>query len=328
MIPDWVWALLAIALVALTLFLFMTDRSPEPGPALVYDVTEFEAVDDGDVLYRETDRLSLSLDTPAGLAVAGDGRLVVVGDEDLVLLDNSGREQQRRPLDGRPHCVAVAPDGLIYIGMRDHVAAFNESDGSTVVWASLDERAWLTSVVADERYVYVADSGNKRVLRYDRSGRLLNEIGGRTAPDNAPRFVVPSHYFEVLLDGMGALWITNPGRLGIEKYRSDGELLSAWHQPGMALDKFAGCCNPIHAAFKSDGSLVTAEKGLNRVKVFAADRSFLGVVAAPDALNAGWNAADFPPDPAPVRDIAVDPDNRVLVLHGPLRVVLVYERTL
>lgn len=325
LIPGWVWALLAVALVALTLVLFMTDRSPEPGAALVYDVSEFEAVADDDIRYRETGRIALALDTPTGLAAAEDNRLFVVGDDVLLVLDRSGREQARHVFGGRPHCVAVAPDHVVYIGMRDRVKVFSESDGLSAAWAPLDEQAWLTSIAADDRYVFVADAGNRRVLRYDRTGGVVNEIGGRTGPENAPRFIVPSYYLDVLPDGMGALWITNPGRLGIEKYRMDGELLGAWHQPGMAVDKFAGCCNPIHAALKSDGSLVTAEKGLNRVKVFNADRSFAGVVAAPEMLNAGWSAADFPPDPAPIRDLAVDPDDRILVLHGPLRAVLVFE---
>ena len=89
--------------------------------------------------------------------------------------------------------------------------------------------------------------------------------------------------------------------------------------------RIAGCCNPAHIAFSSGNVLVSAEKGLNRVKTFAADRSFAGVVATPEAIQAGWSEADNVYAPAPIRDLAVAGGDRILVLHGPLHCILVYE---
>ncbi len=326
LIPDWAWALLAVAMIALTLMLFRTDRRPEPGPALLYDVSEHEAVTDEDIRYRETARFPLALEHPMGLAATEDGRLLIVGDNALLVLDASGRETARHHLDDAAHCVAVAPDGVVYLGTRDHVAVFTGTDAPVIAWESLGERAWITSIAADERHVFVADAGNKQVLRYDHAGLLLGTIDGRDGENSAHGFIVPSQYFDIALDGMGALWIVNPGKLGVEKYRPDGTRLGVWHQPGFSVDAFPGCCNPIHIAVKRDTSLVAAEKGINRIKTFAADRSFAGVVASPEWLNTGWNAADFPAHPAPVRDLAVDGDNRVLALQGPLHAVLVFER--
>lgn len=325
MIPDWAWAVLAIAVVALTLALFMTDRPDEPGEALVYDVSRYEAVADDDVRYHETARIALELDNPSGLAVDSEGRLWATGEGALLMLDETGREQARHEIDGRPDCVAVAPDGTMYLGMRDHLAVFSDTGEHHTNWETLGERAWTTEIVVDENHVFVADAGNARVYRYTHDGQILNTIGERDPERDSIGFVVPSHYLDVAFDAMGALWVSNPGKLGVEKYRADGALLTAWHQPGFATHQFPGCCNPIHIAFKSNGTLVTAEKGINRVKTFAADRSFAGVAATSEHLNAGWNAAEFPADPAPIRDLAVDTNDRILVLHGPLRAILVFE---
>ncbi len=323
-IPDWVWAVLAVAVVGVTLLLFFSDQSPEPGPSLLYDVSEYEAVEADDVRYHETARMAVDLEHPAGFAPDNAGGMWVVGDTVALHLDAEGQELSRHELDARPHCVAVAPTGRVYLGMRDHVAVMSD-DGQQETWKALNERAWITAIVADEDHVFVADAGNARVHRYSHAGELETVIGARDRERDVIGLVVPSHYLGMALDSMSALWVVNPGKLGVEKYRADGALLTEWHQPGFGLHQFPGCCNPIHIAFKSNGALVTAEKGINRVKTFGPDRSFAGIVAAPEQLNTGWTAADFPADPAPIRDLAVDDDDRILVLHGPLRTILIYE---
>lgn len=324
-IPKWIWAFIAIAVVGVTLLLFLTDRSPEPGPALLYDVSKYEAVEEGAIRYVETQRLPVELEEPYGLAVAGDGRLLVVGDTGLLILDAAGRKLARRELPFRPYCVAAAADGVICLGVQNRVATLATPESEPAYWDTLGENVLLTSVAVNEQYVYAADAVNARVVQYDRSGRLLREFGGPNDPENPRRFIVPSPYFDIAFDSMGSLWITNPGKLGVENYRGNGELLSTWHKPGMGLDAFAGCCNPAQIAFKRGTVLVSAEKGLNRVKTFAADRSFAGVVAAPEAIQAGWSDAGNVYARAPIRDLAVDADDRILVLHGPLQCILVYE---
>lgn len=327
LIPVWVWALLSLAVVSITLFLFFTDRRPEPGPALIYDISEYEAVDKSRVIYAEVRRIPVNLRNPAGLVVAGEGNLLVAGDTALLVLDPSGGEITRRDLDVSPQCVAAGSDGIIYLGVGDHVAMLPSLESMPVPWAPLGERSWLTSITVNERFVYAADSGNARILQYDRSGKLLREIGGKNDLENPRRFIVPSPYFDMAIDGLDMLWSVNPGRLGVENYREDGTLASAWHQPGMGLESFSGCCNPAHIAFKRNNVLVTAEKGINRVKTYGADHSFLGVVATPELLNAGWSPSGETYELAPVRDLAVDDRDRILVLHGPLHCILVFEES-
>ena len=325
MIPNWLWAVMACAIVGVSVALFLTDRRPEPGPALRYDVSEYEVVEEHQVHYEETARYGLDLETPTGLTLTPEGLPLVCGDTHIVALDAQGRERSRRALSFQPHCIACAADGALYIGARQFVARAPSFPDELISWEPLDEETWLTALAVNEQYVYAADSGYARVLQYDHDGRLVREIGGRRAAEGAPRFVVPSHYLDIAFDSQTTLWISNPGRLGIENFRDDGTLISEWHQPGMRLEAFSGCCNPIHFTFKRNNTLVTAEKGLNRVKTFNADRSFAGVVAPPEHLNTGWRPSGDTTEPAPIRDLAVDLDDRILVLHGPLRAILVFE---
>lgn len=52
------------------------------------------------------------------------------------------------------------------------------------------------------------------------------------------------------------------------------------------MEGFCGCCNPVNFAILADGSFVTCEKGIARVKIYAPDGSFVGVVAGPQQLVA------------------------------------------
>jgi hypothetical protein len=62
-----------------------------------------------------------------------------------------------------------------------------------------------------------------------------------------------------------------------------------------------------------------------RIKVTAPDLTLAGVVALPEDLGASSGEAAAAEDNAPVRDLAVDAQGRILALHGPWKAVLVYE---
>jgi DNA-binding beta-propeller fold protein YncE len=209
--------------------------------------------------------------------------------------------------------------------MRNRIVAIDPKDGSTTAWPVLDERAYLTSLAVDAENVYAADAGNRVVLRSDHAGKLLGRIGERDDARQIPGLVVPSPYLDVAFDPQGALWVVNPGKHGLESYRLNGELISAWYRPSMELDGFCGCCNPMHVAFRRDGSLVTAEKGLDRVKVYAPDNTLLGVVATPEAFGDSTNQAQPCTTEAVIGDIVTDAAGRVYVLDKTRDTVRIFE---
>jgi len=161
--------------------------------------------------------------------------------------------------------------------------------------------------------IFVADAGSRIVLHYDTDGKLINRIGGKNKERNIPGFVIPSPYFDLAIAGDGLLRVVNPGRHRIEAYTFDGDLEFSWGKYSPDIEGFCGCCNPVNFAILEDGSFVTAEKGLVRVKVYDSQGNFKAVVAGPEQLIAagGGNAAN---GSASGFDLAVDNKQQILIL--------------
>jgi hypothetical protein len=251
---------------------------------------------------------------PTALAVAPDGRLLVAEGAVVRVLDAGGAPLARIDAPGRVGALAFGPAGELYLGLADHVEV-QGADGELRAWASMGEGALITSLTAGSGSVWAADAGNKLVWRFHDDGRLAG-ILGRDGPAGVPGFVVPSPYFDVAW-GAGALWAANPGRNRLERWSpEDDQRLGHWGAASMEIEGFGGCCNPSHFAVLPDGSLVTAEKGLPRVKVHRADGSLDSVVAGPRA---------FDPDAVGL-DLAVDAQGRVVLLDPSIPALRIFAR--
>jgi len=324
-IPSWMWGIAMAALAVAIALLLVDDRPEDLSEDFRFDVSRYREVDPSQVLFRETGRLEPGLTHVSAVAIGPQGRAHVAGEDAVVVYDTTWMETARYPIDGTPDCIAVAPDGEILLGRRDHIAVLDANGAPRPAWPRIHEKAYITSIAAGDGSVYVADAGQRVVLRCSRDGTLLNRIGEEDRTRDIPGFIVPSPYFDVAFDQQGGLWAVNPGRHGLEMYRADGDLVSSWYRPSMEAEGFGGCCNPTHIAFGRDGSLITTEKGLSRVKVYGPDRVLLGFVAAPSAFDEDPNAAFSGSLESPLLDLAVDDRGRVLIVDGRRRAVRIFE---
>jgi sugar lactone lactonase YvrE len=151
--------------------------------------------------------------------------------------------------------------------------------------------------------VFVADAGNRVVLRYGSNGAVVGRFGGKDS-EYSEGFVIPSPYFPLVAAADDTLWVVDPGRHRFINFTQDGRIRSRWERSSMTIHGFCGCCNPTHFALRDDGSFVTAEKGLVRVKIHGPDGNLVGVVAAPDSFGHDTRGLA----------LAVDGDGRILVL--------------
>lgn len=288
---------------------YVTAVQERPKAAEVGDIIDAALqVDPKYIIGKEEARLATGLKELRGVAVGPEDRIYVTGDKALLILDSAGKTLAKADLDKPAQNVGVDADGTAYVSLMDHIEVFDAKGGRKATWASPGPKAWITSIAATDKEVYAADFGSKSVFRFDKTGKLLGQLG------EPGKYEVPSPYFDVAIDGSGRPWVAHVGKQRIESYKADGSLDSTWGKQGNNLQGFSGCCNPSHIAVRKDGSFVTSEKGLVRVKVHDASGELVGVVVA---------AKDFEKNIHGL-DLAVDSKDRILVADPGTSSVRVY----
>lgn len=307
--------LLAIVLILLAgtvmVWDFYYDSGNDKENIYEYDLTEFKKVDEELVCYNEIAQLNPGMEKVKGLAVDSKDRLFVAGFDKVVVFDRHGELVQEFMVEGEVNCLAVHPNGDIFLGIRDHIEVFDFSGNRLNSWTGPNEKTLITSMAVSKDAVFVADAGNKVVYQYDLAGQLMRTIGKRNKEKGTPGFIIPSPYFDVLLGREGELWVVNPGMHTLQSYNKEGELMSSWKRTSMQLDGFSGCCNPSHVAMLSNGSFVTSEKGIERVKIHLPSGDFSCVVASPEEFEPGTVGLDLVVD-SKDRIIVLDPKNKLL----------------
>jgi hypothetical protein len=296
----------------------------------VYDVKDLAKIDPNLILYKETPSpIRTGFTNARGLAVGPQGSIYVAGDKAIRTFSENGQLLAEIELSDVPGCLTVVTDGNIYIGMKDHVEVYGSQRKRLASWQSLGDNAVLTSIAVSKDDVFVADAGNRIVLRYDTTGKLINRIGRKDPQRDIPGFVIPSPYFDLAVASDSLLRVVNPGLHRIEAYTADGDLEFWWGKFSSALEGFCGCCNPVNFAILDDGSFVTCEKGLVRVKIYDPKGIFVGVVAGPEQLVEGGTSriCTLPGQcQAGGFDVAVDNQGRILVLDTIKNIVRTFNR--
>lgn len=261
-----------------------TEERPPLGGRFVYDVSAFQTTDPALLRYDETSRIPTGFQAPKCIEMLGGDLLLAGGDQAIKVLGPDGTLRATIELPSKPHAVTGLGDGRIAVAFLNHVAVY-AADGKLVSQGeSLGGKSHLTSVAAAGDSLYVADAGQREIVRCDAAGKPVSRFGKIGAGDGTPGFMIPSAYFDVMLGADGLLWVNNMGRHRVEAYTLDGEFELGWGEPGMAIENFCGCCNPVYFTRLPDGRFVTSEKGLNRIKLYDAKGAFAGVVAGPDHL--------------------------------------------
>jgi hypothetical protein len=294
---------------------YVSGTQVRPGVADVGDVIDAALkVDPKLIIAQEATRFPTGFRELRGLAVGPDDRIYAVGDKSLVILGSDGKQISKVDLDKAPSCIGVGPDSTIYVSFMDHIETFDAKGARKEAWGKPGPGAWITSIAATESEVYAADFGDKTVIRYDKAGKVLGRLGEAGPVAGTGKYEVPSPFFDVAVDSAGHPWVAHVGKQRIESYKDDGSLNTTWGKQGNNIEGFSGCCNPSHMTIRKDGSFVTSEKGLVRVKIYAPSGELLGVVAPAKDFEKGIHGLD----------LAVDSKDRILVLDPGTSTVRVY----
>ena len=266
--------------------------------------------------------LPARMDLPVALAMIDGRDICIAGDKAIVVLSPDGREIRRLDLPLAPQALATA-DKTIYVASKNAIAVLTSEGQQQDRWATLGDKAHLVSLAVSDEYVFAADAGNRVVMRYDRkTGKRTYKNGLADSGAFLSGFKVPSPHLDVAMTAAGNLLTVDPGRSLVQLRDVYGDVLKSWGTQGSEITKFYGCCNPAAIATLDDGSVVTYEKTLQRVKVYTPEGKLSNVAAGPNEFS------DHPKDTSIVPDMAVDRDGRILVLDPVRKVVRIFKRKL
>ena len=300
---------LAVLIGAGVLLARVLTRHPAPPPAADWPAQARalqHAIPAKLLQYRETGSIDTGIPHPivmalgnAGLYGKGTQRIYAAGDGQLRVLDlfsSPCPSDYTLPLQGTPTSMEEKEWGPeTVVGFADHVEVYKGSilQGS---WKSEGTHSYITSLQHTAGMQIEADAGS-RVVKLDFGNQHVTITG----------FDVPSPHFHAEIDpsAFHHIWVNNPGRHTMEDYDDKGRLLQKWGTASNSIAGFCGCCNPIGFTVLRNGDIVTAEKGIPRVKIYGPTGVLLSVVAGPAQFSS----------PHAQPQVAVDKSGRILIFE-------------
>ncbi len=295
-------------------------RESAPNP-FAYDVAEYRNIDPALMMYELVNTITLHEDDHVGLALTADGDIAICSASGVFFYRPNGALRNSFEFPNAASAIAVDEDERVYLAKRDFISVFKVDGTHAEFWPTLGETTILTSLALDDHFIWAADAGQRLIWLFSRDARVEGYIRGKLPDGRAGGILVPDRHFDLASAGDGGVWVANPGALLVQRYSGDAELLRSWGEAGMDNAGFTGCCNPTRIAVGED-MIVTAEKGIPRVKVYSLDGTLEAVVAAPNDLG---RTAPALGRTEPVKGLAVDAAGRIHILDDYANAVLIYQ---
>ncbi|MBI5802437.1 MAG: hypothetical protein HZA92_17145 [Verrucomicrobia bacterium] len=206
----------------------------------------------------------------------------------LKVVSPDGKVLATWPMTGglQPKMIFGSEEGAVYVAGGGRLAQFT-ADGKLVQMLDTDQlygqKGQAAGLCADASHVYLAlGMGNSLRATEDfiRFKRDLSE----------PKTIVERQYgccnHIDLRVAKGELLIAENSRHRVNRFDLDGKPLGTWgRRDRESLSGFVACCNPCNFDFGPGGVLYTAESGVGRVKKYAQDGTFLGLVGYVDTTK-------------------------------------------
>ncbi len=253
---------------------------------IIYDATsgssgEPATAPAGDTLYTDNWKIAGTIDVAEGklssVAVSDNGTICLGGDSFIKVIDPRYNKLWDIETDQKITALAVSGD-TIFAATGETILVVSKDGKILNEWGPYEGNSIFTSLSAANGMLAVADAGSKRIFILGRDGEVISMLG-----QSGDHFIIPSPYFDLAWSGT-YLVAANPGRRRIETWSAGGKMISASGEPGTAPGAFCGCCNPSHIAINPNG-IVTAEKGINRIKILNNDGSFAEFVSSHNSFD-------------------------------------------
>jgi len=146
-------------------------------------------------------------------------------------------------------------DGQFYIPYGTHVGSSDIVVGSSGI------------AVDSSGNVYVADSGNTRVQKFDSNGKFITQWG--YYGDGDGQFSDPEG---IAVDSSGNVYVADSDRDRIQKFDSNGKFITKWGSGGTGDGQFS---DPQGIAVDSSGNVYVVDYFNNRIQKFDSNGKFI-----------------------------------------------------
>jgi len=253
---------------------------------IIYDSTTGSdrgtaSVSTRDTTYVDNWKITATINIDEGrlsaVALSGNETVYLAGDSFIKATVPGQKDLWSLKTDERITALAISGD-TIFASTVETILVLSKDGKILDEWGPYEGNSIITSLAAENGMLAVADAGSKRVFILGNKGDVISMLG-----QSGDHFIIPSPYFDVAWSG-NKLIVANPGRRRIETWSTDGRMISAFGEPGTAPGAFCGCCNPSHLAVIPSG-IVTAEKGINRVKILDREGRFVEFVSSHNSFD-------------------------------------------
>ena len=207
------------------------------------------------------------------VTAASDGKIYAGGESFIVSFDSSLKKLWQIETAGMTTALAISGDTL-FAASEETICLVSPSGEIINEWGPYEAKSLFTSLSANKNYLAVADASNKIIFIIKKDGEVHSMIG-----QSDEKLLIPSPYFDVFLTDDNTLFFAHTGKYRIEKWTIGGEFISSFGESGSDPDKFCGCCNPAHFTI-IPGAYITAEKGINRIKITGLSGEFVEYVSS------------------------------------------------
>jgi DNA-binding beta-propeller fold protein YncE len=246
--------------------------------------------------------------TLKALAVSSDGKIFTGGDSFVSAYDSAGNKLWSLKTPSGINAISISGD-TVFAATAETIFLIDINGNIITEWGPYEAKSIITSVASDNVFVAFADAGNKRIFVLKKDGEVVTMIG-----QGESKLIIPSPYFDVALSGSGLLYLANTGNRRIETWTTDGRFVDAFGEPGTAPEAFCGCCNPAHFTVIPRGFL-TAEKGINRIKILDREGRFVEYVSSVNKFS-----------PSIPLDVASFDGNKIYAANTENSIVYVFRR--
>ncbi len=308
--------LVIVGLILTVIVVDILNNRPDRrgGNPYALKVDRYREVDPELISHKEIRNFSLGLLIATDMSYYNQA-LYISGNSTMAVISLDGSESTLMEIPPRATCLEV-DEQHIFIGFGTYVAKFNHAGELLQQWADLGDRTVITNLAIKEDKIFIADAGNRRIVIFNREGEQLGMFEGKAESDAGHGFIVPSANFDLAVNSFGELWVVNPGKHAMENYTDDGRLRGFWENLSFEIEGFLGCCNPSRITTMTDGSFVTSEKGLVRIKIYDQSGKLMSVVAPNDLFNGEKGTAP---------EVCVDENDVIYVLDFENDMVRVFE---